>query len=349
MEIIEILLPVGYKPGNKVTDKILVNLKSIYIDVVLTYKPTGRYSKLIILNSFIPHDKSVLDIYPPNDTWYFMYDMNWGRQWYEENKPLQLITDKEYPGSRFTIPTGMIELSKIKTKDCGIKLGKLCVMESYKEERFKQYDKYLQSDCLDIDVIGTTMNNSYEHTGNKVNSVPYNELPNLLSQYSYCLILWDEFHNINNLPLKVAECLDNGVVPILDSQYGASMFPTVDNVLGLNKLLETLKYHESSIIHKLINYYKNNISLIQIRRQSQLIETDALFLKELENLLVWGRNKHRGHYWRDNLDTKDFIEALKRHLKAYESGETIDPETGISHLIAIAANAMFKRRIDEQE
>jgi len=348
--IIEVLLPVNYIAGDKVTDKIISNLKYIYCDIVLTHKPTGKYSNLIILNSFIPHMDNILDVYPPEKTWYYMYDMEWGAEWYENHKDrLQLISDKPYKGSRFIIPNGMMELNNITKPTMGSRFGKLCIMESYKSGRFSQYDKYLQSYSLDIDVIGTTMNNSYKHPCNKIDSVPYEKLPELLQHYSYCLILWDKPHDSYNLPIKIAECLQNGVIPILVKEYGSDHpFPIVDSVMDIISVINKLKGHETNYVYNCIDYYKSSINMVEIKRSAQLIETDELYLKELERLLVWGRTKHNGHYWRENLDVKDFIEALKRHLNRYESGEEIDPETGISHLVAIGANAMFKRRIDKE-
>ncbi len=348
--IIEVLLPRNYTPGDKVTDKIMANLSMIYSDIVFTDFPTGDHGQLIILNSYLEHhSEMVLSVYPPEKTWYYMYDMNWGRQFYEKHKDrLQLISDKPYPGSRFLIPTGMMALSDLPRPITGNRKGKICVMESFKSERIRQYDKFLQSG-IGIDVIGTTMNLKYKHRENKVDSVPYSELPTLLKDYSYCLVFWDEYHSINHLPLKVAECLENGVLPILVSQYGNSIFPTINSITELVDYIHSNKGQTDVIYANIVNHYRNTINFSELRRSAQLIETDELYLKELEQLLQWGREKHRGHYWRDNLDVKDFIEALKRHLKAYESGEKIDPETGLSHLVSIGANAMFKRRIDYEK
>jgi len=242
----------------------------------------------------------------------------------------------------------MMALSDLPRPITGNRKGKICVMESFKSERIRQYDKFLQSG-IGIDVIGTTMNLKYKHRENKVDSVPYSELPTLLKDYSYCLVFWDEYHSINHLPLKVAECLENGVLPILVSQYGNSIFPTINSITELVDYIHSNKGQTDVIYANIVNHYRNTINFSELRRSAQLIETDELYLKELEQLLQWGREKHRGHYWRDNLDVKDFIEALKRHLKAYESGEKIDPETGLSHLVSIGANAMFKRRIDYEK
>ena len=346
MAPIEVLLPIGYKHGDKVTDKVIEYLNKIYGTIVLTHKPSGRYYAIIILNSYTPHDDSILDVYDKFKTWYFMYDMNWGQEWYLKHKTqLQLITDKDYPGSRIVIPNGMLELSQVQVDKSHKKLNTLCIMESYKTERMDQYEKYLRQVKQPIDVIGTTMNKHYKHCCNKVDSVPYSKLPALLGRYKFCLILWDKYHDRYNLPIKVAECLQNNVVPILECGFGTTFFPTVSNIDELVNIVDT---YDTSNIDTLVHYWRGKYTIRGTRRLSHLVETDTLLLRELEDLLVWGREKHQGHYWRDNLDVKDFIAALKRHLAAYERGDTIDEETGMSHLISIVANAMFQRRIDEQ-
>lgn len=345
METIEVLLPVGYVKGDKVTDKIIRNLTMLYWSIELSTEIQGGFSKLIILNSFIPHKNLDSSLYNPNDVWYYMYDMDWGAHYYEINKPMQLITDKPYPGSRIIIPNGMMELSKGLVGKVNGESTKLCIMESFKLSRFPHYDKYLQGD-LDIDVIGTTMNKNYKHTGNQVSSVPYNALGDKLKEYAFCLILHDYPHDRDNLPIKVAECLQSGVIPILVKEFGCYSFPTCDSIQDIKEIMAeyTLPIRKQQI-KILADFHKNCVDFSKIARGAQLIETDAVFLEKVENILVWGREKHRGHYWRDNLDVKDFMKALQRHIDAYNRGELVDPETGESHLIHAACNLMFQHRI----
>lgn len=350
---VEVLLPKGYKEGEKVTDKVMENLSRIYPDITFTKRLRGGYSNCIILNSYEPHDiNNILTYYPPNRLWYYMYDMNWGRQWYEVNKhTLQLITDKDYPGSRFVIPNGMIALNEVSPPKHIANNDKLCIMESYKPERFATYDTILQQNEIEIDVIGTTMNKSYEHNHHKVDSVPYKHLGTLLQDYAFCFVLWDEYHDKYNLPIKVAECIENGVVPILDSRYGQTIFPTATSIYDIKHIMD--KYAKQSdrelILDNIVWRYSDGLLINTIRERARLVETDWMFTEAIERVLVWGREKHRGHYWRDNLDVKDFMAAAKRHLDAYNSGEEFDDETNESHLIHAACNLMFQYRIDRDK
>jgi len=348
--MIEVLLPRGYKKGKKATDEIIKNLKRIYGEIKFSTKVEGGYNNLIILTSYKPHDIDyILTKYSPNQLWYYMYDMNWGKQFYDDNKTkLQLITDKDYPGSRFVIPTGMIALSECKFPRIYPRTNRICLMESYKRERFEQYDKYLNQAIVSIDVVGNTMNSNYQHKHIKVPSVNYEDIDYLLSSYSFCLILHDEYHNSDNLPLKVTECLRNGVLPILDSAYGLKQFPSVSSPEELRDIID--KYSDVEIRKHLINTiiwaYQGIMPIEKVTRRAQLVETDWIFTEAIEEVLRWGREKHRGHYWRDNLNVKDFMEALHRHIDAYESGQILDDETGQSHLIHAACNLMFQYRID---
>ena len=349
--MIEVLLPRGYKEGKKATDEIIVNLKRIYGEINLTTKVEGGYKDLIILTSYKPHDIDyILTKYSPNNIWYYMFDMNWGRQFYEDNKTkMQLITDKEYPGTRFVIPTGMIALSECRFPRLYPRTNRICLMESYKKERMGQYKTYLDQSVIAIDVVGNTFNSNYPHKYIKVPSVDYRDIDYLLSSYSFCLILHDKWHDKDNLPLKVAECLRNGVLPILDSAYDLKQFPSVSTPEEVRNIVNNYSDVEirKHLINTIIWAYQNTCTIDKIARRAQLVETDWLFAEEIENVLVWGREKHKGNYWRDNLDIKDFMAALQRHVDAYNSGNMYDEETGESHLIHAACNLMFQRRIDE--
>jgi hypothetical protein len=216
-------------------------------------------------------------------------------------------------------------------------------MESYKLERLEQYDTYILQNKLKLSVIGTTMNKLFKHKHKAVDSVPYKSVVTLLKDYNYCIILHDNPHDSYNLPLKVSECLQAGIVPILDIGFGTDHpFPTCSNI---DDVIEIVNSKDNKICH-LIKYYKNSINLWDLKYTTQLVETDSMFLGKIENILRWGRNKHKGHYWRDNLDVKDFISAAYRHLNSYNKGDILDDETHESHLIHCACNLMFQQRID---
>ena len=71
-----------------------------------------------------------------------------------------------------------------------------------------------------------------------------------------------------------------------------------------------------------------------------LIEPKFTF--ELAKVLTMGAEKYGPEDWKttDNAHRR-YLDALHRHLNAFERGEMDDPESGQSHLIHVAANAMF--------
>lgn len=81
------------------------------------------------------------------------------------------------------------------------------------------------------------------------------------------------------------------------------------------------------------------------RKDVQLHAIPREALEELGRLYAFGAKKYydedagdynfqRGYAWNLGYD------ALMRHAIAWQSGETIDPETGLSHMAAVAWHAM---------
>lgn len=73
--------------------------------------------------------------------------------------------------------------------------------------------------------------------------------------------------------------------------------------------------------------------------------------EELAKVLTFGARKYEAHNWKKCKDLSLYWDAMYRHLNKYESGEAIDPETGISHLSHAFTNLMFliyfeRRQID---
>ena len=72
---------------------------------------------------------------------------------------------------------------------------------------------------------------------------------------------------------------------------------------------------------------------------------DLLPFKELEDIvkvLTFGANKYKDNNWMfvENAKSRYFAAAM-RHLAAYQKGELIDEETGLTHLSHAATNLMF--------
>lgn len=61
----------------------------------------------------------------------------------------------------------------------------------------------------------------------------------------------------------------------------------------------------------------------------------------LARVLTMGANKYGELNWTSGIQSRRLIDALYRHLLAYQSGEDKDPESGESHLLHCMANLTF--------
>lgn len=62
----------------------------------------------------------------------------------------------------------------------------------------------------------------------------------------------------------------------------------------------------------------------------ELLPTEAL--TQIAKVLAFGASKYGEHNYRGGLKYSRLIGAAMRHLTAYNDGEDLDPETGLSHL-----------------
>lgn len=71
----------------------------------------------------------------------------------------------------------------------------------------------------------------------------------------------------------------------------------------------------------------------------ELIDTEAEI--ELAKVLDYGARKYSPHNWRKGIQWSRTIGAALRHLRAFNDGEDLDPETGLSHIAHAMCNCMF--------
>ena len=64
-------------------------------------------------------------------------------------------------------------------------------------------------------------------------------------------------------------------------------------------------------------------------------------LNEVGKVFTFGATKYGADNWRGGLSYRRLISAAMRHINAYNSGEDIDPESGISHLAHANANLLM--------
>jgi hypothetical protein len=72
---------------------------------------------------------------------------------------------------------------------------------------------------------------------------------------------------------------------------------------------------------------------------------DLLPLNAIEDtvkVLTFGANKYGPNNWQQVDDAENrYFAALMRHIKAYRTGEKIDPESGIDHIAHAICNLVF--------
>lgn len=72
-------------------------------------------------------------------------------------------------------------------------------------------------------------------------------------------------------------------------------------------------------------------------------------LDEIVKVLMFGAKKYDRDNWRhvDNAAQR-YTAAAFRHLTAYNKGETVDPETGVSHLAHAGCCLLFLLALEKQ-
>lgn len=71
-------------------------------------------------------------------------------------------------------------------------------------------------------------------------------------------------------------------------------------------------------------------------------------LREVVKVLEYGAKKYSADNWQ-KVDKERYKEALWRHWVAYNQGEKVDPETGISHLAHLLCDGLFLLWFDLKE
>ena len=58
-------------------------------------------------------------------------------------------------------------------------------------------------------------------------------------------------------------------------------------------------------------------------------------------VLEFGKAKYDRGNWRNGLNHTETCDSLLRHLSAYLSGEDLDPESELPHVVHVLCNALF--------
>ncbi len=73
----------------------------------------------------------------------------------------------------------------------------------------------------------------------------------------------------------------------------------------------------------------------------QTKEVDPAFILGIGAVLTKSREKYPAFNWQKDTAWSIPYESMMRHLMAFQSGEELDPETKLSHLLHCATNIMF--------
>lgn len=66
-------------------------------------------------------------------------------------------------------------------------------------------------------------------------------------------------------------------------------------------------------------------------------------------VLTFGAAKYAAHSWKQVENNKErYRDAMYRHLNAIESGEELDPESGLPHWDHVACNALFLSELNKE-
>jgi hypothetical protein len=85
-------------------------------------------------------------------------------------------------------------------------------------------------------------------------------------------------------------------------------------------------------------------SLQGIKHDSEKPKHDLLpyeSLDEIAKVLTFGEKKYEAGNWANGMQMRRLISAAYRHLGLFNSGEDIDPDSGLSHLAHAATNLVF--------
>lgn len=70
-------------------------------------------------------------------------------------------------------------------------------------------------------------------------------------------------------------------------------------------------------------------------------------LEKIAAVMTYGKQKYGANNWRGGIVYSRLLAAVMRHINAYRKGETLDPETGLSHLSHASCGLMMLLEFEE--
>jgi len=77
----------------------------------------------------------------------------------------------------------------------------------------------------------------------------------------------------------------------------------------------------------------------QGKPQYSLIDLQSL--EPMARTLEFGAKKYARDNWKKGMPISEILNSMMRHIAAIQSGEMIDPESGLPHIGHIQCNALF--------
>lgn len=134
-------------------------------------------------------------------------------------------------------------------------------------------------------------------------------------------------------------------------QLGTIATELIDNVekcmedwgeVMVNKLHETNKEDKEAEKEEILS--KANSPLKALRYNHNKPKYSLLDLKSMEpgvRVLEFGANKYSRDNWKKGMPISEILDSMLRHVAAIQSGEWLDPESGLPHIGHIQCNALF--------
>ena len=73
---------------------------------------------------------------------------------------------------------------------------------------------------------------------------------------------------------------------------------------------------------------------------------DLEVIEDVAEVLTYGAEKYAPHSW-VNVEKDRYFAAMMRHITAYQNGEELDKESGLTHLAHAMCNLMFISRMEK--
>ncbi len=70
-------------------------------------------------------------------------------------------------------------------------------------------------------------------------------------------------------------------------------------------------------------------------------------IEKIAQVMTYGKKKYGANNWRAGITFDRLLAAVLRHINAYRKGQTLDPETGLSHLAHAACGLSMLLEFEE--